>query len=109
MKTRTSRRGKAFGLLGAMLFLLIATSFHSAADNDMALIGTETRVARPSALPAGDTCAASTLDGTLSARPSVAVPVGIPAAVESVAALAPVSPFVAPRASVDSRPPPPAA
>ena len=35
MKTRTSRRGKAFGLLGAMLFLLIATSFHRPATGEV--------------------------------------------------------------------------
>lgn len=109
MKTRTGRCRKAVGLLAAMLFLLVATSFHSAADNDLAGFGVESRLAYPTALPAADSCAACTLDGILSVRPSLAPPVGTPAPAEAIAALAPVSPYVAPRASVDSRPPPAAA
>ena len=78
------RRRKGIALLAAMLFLLVAASFHSAAD----------------------TCAACNLDGLLTARLSLASPVAIPTAVEILSIVVPAAPFVAPRASVDSRPPP---
>ncbi|HWC64645.1 MAG TPA: hypothetical protein VG777_01080 [Thermoanaerobaculia bacterium] len=109
MSARAGRRRKAYELLGAMLFLVAATSFHSAADNDFARFGGETRLAHPAALPAPDSCAACALDGLSSVRGALPAPVGIPAAAESVAMPVPVSPFVAPRASIDSRPPPAAA
>jgi hypothetical protein len=109
MSARAGRRSKAYELLAAMLFLVAATSFHSAADNDFARLGGETRVAHPAALPGPDSCAACALDGLCSVRAGLPAPVGIPAAAEPLAVAAPVSPFVAPRASIDSRPPPLAA
>ena len=109
MKKASVRRRKGVALLATMLFLLVATSFHSAADNDFARVAPESRVALPSALPAADDCPACVLDGILSVRPSLAPPVGSLPVAERVTPPVPESPFVAPRASVDSRPPPPAA
>jgi len=103
---RTSvRRRKGIALLGAMLFLLMAASFHSAADNDLAGVGAS-RLLSPSSLPATDDCAACSLDGLLTARLSLASPVAVPTAAEILSMPVPAAPFVAPRASVDSRPPP---
>jgi len=103
------RRRKAIALLAAMLFLVVAASFHSAADNDLAgFAGKDTRLGSTStAVP--DTCAACSLDGLLTARLSLTSPVSLPTAVERLSTCIPPAPFVAPRASVDSRPPPPAA
>jgi hypothetical protein len=105
MDRAAARRRRGIALLAAMLFLLVAASFHSAADNDLAGIGAS-RLVRLSSLPASDTCAACNLDGLLTARLSLASPVAIPAAVEILSMPVPSAPFVAPRASVDSRPPP---
>ena len=105
MDRATARRRKGIALLAAMLFLLVAASFHSGADNDLAGVGAS-RLARLSGLPASDTCAACNLDGLLTARLSLASPVAIPMAVEILSMPVPDAPFVAPRASVDSRPPP---
>ena len=105
MDRAAARRRRGIALLAAMLFLLVAASFHSAADNDLAGVGAS-RLARLSSLPASDTCAACNLDGLLTARLSLASPVTIPTAVEILSMPVPAAPFVAPRASVDSRPPP---
>jgi hypothetical protein len=105
MDRATARRRKGVALLAAMLFLLVAASFHSAADNDLAGVGAS-RIAGLASLPATDTCAACNLDGLLTARLSLASPVAIPTAVEILSMPVPAAPFVAPRASVDSRPPP---
>ncbi|HET9795405.1 MAG TPA: hypothetical protein VFS34_13210 [Thermoanaerobaculia bacterium] len=106
MRTTTIRRRKAFALLGTMLFLLVAVSFHSAADNDLGRAASESRVAVPSALPGGDSCPACALDGLVSVASAFAPPVGTLALAERLASPIPARPFVAPRASVESRPPP---
>jgi hypothetical protein len=105
MDPATARRRKGAALLCAMLFLLVAASFHSAADNDFAGLGAS-RLVSSSSLPASDTCAACNLDGLLTARLSLASPVAMPTAAEILRTSIPPAPFVAPRASVDSRPPP---
>ncbi len=102
----SARTGKAFALLAATLFLLVVASFHSAADNDLGRINPGHRVALFSSASPADTCAACTLDGILSARLSLTVPVVPPQAVEIVTPSIPSAPFVSPRASVESRPPP---
>ncbi len=109
MNKGPSRQGKAVALLAAMLFLLVAASFHSAADNDLARFDSNSRLVLPSSMPAPDTCAACTLDGLLSARISLTSPVVPVTAAETISTPVLLSPFVAPRASVDSRPPPPVA
>jgi hypothetical protein len=103
------RRRNGFALLATMLFLLVAVSFHSAADNDLAAVNSAPRLSLPSALPGPDSCPACALDGLVSVRPSLAPPIVIPSVAERLEIPVPVSPFVAPRASVESRPPPPAA
>ncbi|HET7453247.1 MAG TPA: hypothetical protein VFL12_10925, partial [Thermoanaerobaculia bacterium] len=85
---------------------LVALSFHSAADNDLAGASGAPRLALPSALPGPDSCPACALDGLVSVRPALAPPIALPSLAERLASPVPVSPFVAPRASVDSRPPP---
>ena len=109
MKRAAARRRNGFALLATMAFLLVALSFHSAADNDFAGASTESRLALPSALPAPDSCPACALDGRVSVRPPLAPPIALPSLAERLDAPVPASPFVAPRASVDSRPPPAAA
>lgn len=110
MNRGSARKRNALSLLAATLFLLVAASFHSPADNDFARAGTGgTRLVLPSSLPAADTCAACTLDGLLSARLSLASPVSLPTAAEAISTSIPPAPFVAPRASLDSRSPPAAA
>ena len=109
MNRNPARKRKAVTLLATMLFLLVAVSFHSAADNDLARFSADIRLAPLSSMPAADTCAACTLDGLLSARPSLTLPVSPPTAAETISISIPPAPFVAPRASVDSRPPPLAA
>jgi hypothetical protein len=106
MESTRGRRRKGFALLAAMAFLLVAASFHSGADNDLAGLGSGVRLALPASLPAPDTCAACNLDGLLTARLSLTTPVALPSAAEILVTAIPPSPFVAPRASVDSRPPP---
>lgn len=102
----TARTGKAFTLLAAALFLLAVASFHSASDNDFGRFSSGSELALMSNNPGADTCAACTLDGILSARLSLTVPVVPPRAVEIVTPSIPSAPFVSPRASVESRPPP---
>ena len=92
-----------------MVFLLVAVSFHSATDNDLGGASAAARLVLPAALPAPDTCPACALDGLVSVRPALAPPIAIPSLAERLDVAVPRSPFVAPRASVDSRPPPPAA
>ena len=101
-----ARTGKAFTLLAAAVFLIVVASFHSAADNDFGRFNAGHHAPRVSSAPGEDTCAACTLDGLLSARLSLAAPVVPSSAFEIVIASIPTAPFVAPRASVDSRPPP---
>jgi hypothetical protein len=101
-----ARSGKAFSLLAAALFLLAVASFHSPSDNDLGRFQSGTRIAVTSDAPAPDTCAACTLDGLLSARLTMTFPVALPTVAESLSISIPPAPFVAPRASVESRPPP---
>ncbi len=101
-----ARTGKAFTLLAAALFLLVVASFHSAADNDFGRFNPGHQVALFSSAPSADTCTACTLDGVLSARLSLTAPVVPSTAFQIVTPSIPAAPFVAPRASVDSRPPP---
>lgn len=101
-----SRRAKGMTLLATMVFLLVATSFHSANDNDLGRISSEVSRVQFVSLPAADTCAACRLDGLLSAWLTMTLPVAMPTAVEILSISIPPVPFVAPRASVDSRPPP---
>ncbi len=100
------RSRHALVLLASAILLLVTASFHSPADNDLARFGRE--LVLRSALPqsAADTCPACRLDGILSARPALALPVALPEAAEKATTPVPAAPFVAPRASVDSRPPP---
>lgn len=107
MSENLRRRSKATALLAAMLFLLVAASFHSAADNDLSRAGVdESRPGLSSASSGSDTCPACSLDGVLLARLTLALPIAIPVAAEGVTLSIPASPFVSPRASVESRPPP---
>lgn len=102
----TARTGKAFALLAATLFLLVVASFHSAADNDFGRVNPGHQVALFSSASPADTCAACTLDGLLSVRPAMTSPVALPTATETLSISVPPAPFVSPRASVESRPPP---
>ena len=107
MIEKPQRRRKATALLAAMLFLLFAASFHSASDNDLSRAGAgQSRAGAWSAPSASDTCPACNLDGVLLARLALALPITIPTAAEDVRSSIPASPFVSPRASVESRPPP---
>jgi hypothetical protein len=106
MTKARKRRSRALALLATTLFLLAAVSFHSAADNDLGRLVSESRLQGPSALADVDRCSACALDGLLSVRPSLSAPVGVGSATERRVTIIPVAPFVAPRASVDSRPPP---
>ena len=105
---RTARlpRRKAFALLGTMLFLVVVASFHSAADNDLGRLASGASIALSSPAAGGDTCPACALDGLAGVRSSLAPPGGIVSLAERVTPPSPAHPFVAPRASVDSRPPP---
>lgn len=105
----TARAGKAFTLLAAALFLLAVASFHSASDNDFGRFSSGSGLALMSNTRGADTCAACTLDGILSARLSLVIPVVPLQAAEIVTPSIPPAPFVSPRASVESRPPPPSA
>lgn len=100
------RRRKGVTLLAALMFLLVAASFHSAADNDLGRLGSDRRQVLPASVPSADTCAACTLDGLLSARLTMTSPVALPTAAETVSISVPPAPYVSPRASVESRPPP---
>jgi len=106
MRTARLRRRKAFALLGTMLFLVVVASFHSAADNDLGRVGADSRVALPSSVPGADDCPACALDGLAGVRSTLAPPVGALSLAERVSPPVPLRPFVTPRASVDSRPPP---
>jgi hypothetical protein len=101
-----TRPRKAFALLGTMLFLVVVASFHSAADNDLARVGADSRIALDSPGSGADTCPACALDGLAGVRTTVAPPVGVLGLAERVSVPTPARPFVEPRASVDSRPPP---
>jgi hypothetical protein len=103
---REARTGRGLTLLAAMLFLLAATSFHSGSDNDLARFRSDTHQIQAFGLATADTCAACTLDGLLSARLTMTFPVALPTAAESISVSIPPAPFVAPRAEVESRPPP---
>ena len=106
MTRSAARRRNGIVLLATMAFLLVAVSFHSAGDNDFAGAGAAPRCA---ALPAPDNCPACALDGLVTVRLSLLPPMAPPTFAERLESPVPASPFVAPRASVDSRPPPAAA
>ncbi len=101
-----TRPRKAFALLGTMLFLVVVASFHSAADNDLARVGADSRIALDSPGSGADTCPACALDGLAGVRTTVTPSLGLLCFAERLTSRIPVRPFVAPRASVDSRPPP---
>jgi hypothetical protein len=110
MRAARTPRKQAIALLAATFFLLVAASFHSSDDNDIASLSSEGRpaaeVSRP---PAADTCSACALDGIVLARLSLALPVTRPESIEPLTFSNLPAPFVSPRASVESRPPPPIA
>ena len=106
MRAGAVRRRKGVALLGAMLFLLLATSFHSRLDNDLGRFGSDSRLVSSAARPAGDDCSACRLDGLLAGRPSLAPLVGVAVAAVRIAILVPAFPFVGLRADIESRPPP---
>ena len=107
MKASPTQAVRAIALLATMMFLLVASSFHSGEDNDAAsFAGTVEASGLMTAASAPDRCPACTLDGMLLARLSLALPLDRPAAVEPLAIQHPATPFVAPRTEIDSRPPP---
>jgi len=106
MKTAPHRRRRALGLLATSLFLLVAVSFHTSADNDLGRMGAESRAEVVSASSGPDSCAACALDSLLSVCPSLSASIAVRGVADRLVTVIPPSPFVAPRASVDSRPPP---
>ena len=109
MSSEPLRARKAVTLLATTLFLVFAASFHSRADNDLARAcpgPAPAGFATPSGAPVPDTCAACALDGVLLARLALSLPVEVPLAAGRLVPPIPENPFVSPRASVDSRPPP---